>query len=411
MASNTGKLTAVAIKGAKPGDKARRLFDGGGLYLEIAPSGARYWRQKYRFAGKEKRLSHGVFPEVSLSAARERRDAARADLQAGRDPGLVKRVTRMQSALAASTTFEAIGADWLEKQRKSYAAATFKKSGWLIDQVTPYLGVRPIAEIEPPELLAVLRRIESRGARETAHRALDKCNQIFRYAIASGLASRNPAADLRGALAPVVGRNHPALTEPKAIGALLRAIDGYEGQESTRCALRLAPLLFTRPGELRKAEWDEFDLEASEWHIPGHKMKTGNPHIVPLATQALSILRELQPLTGKKRYLFPNLNSADAPMSENTINAALRRMGYDKDTMTGHGFRALASTRLNEMGFDEDVIERQLAHVQRNKVRRAYNRAKYLPERKRMMQAWADYLDQLRSGKGKVIAFKRAKGA
>ncbi|HEY5780340.1 MAG TPA: integrase arm-type DNA-binding domain-containing protein [Lysobacter sp.] len=405
MAANTGTLTAVTIRNAKPSDKTQRLFDGGGLYLEVAPNGSRYWRMKYRHAGKEKRIAFGVYPEVSLSEARVKRDAARAAIREGRDPSAERRANKLRAVLSAETTFEAIGREWLAAQKRKLAASTFAKSEWMLgDNVFPWLGSRPIAEIDAPELLAILRRIEARGAHETAHRTKEKCGQVFRYAIATGRASRDPSADLRGALAPIVRTSRAAVTDPGLMGDLLRAIDGYTGQFATRCALRLAPLLFVRPGELRHAEWREMDLDAAVWRIPAHKMKMRETHTVPLSPQALAILRELEPLTGRGRYLFPSLRTPAEPMSENTVNAALRRLGYDKDTMTGHGFRAMASTRLNEMGWTPDVIERQLAHAERNKVRAAYNRAQYLAERKKMMAAWADYLDQLRADTGK---FKR----
>lgn len=406
MAANSGTLTVVAVRNAKPMEKPLRLFDGGGMYLEVMPNGARYWRMKYRHAGKEKRLALGVFPEVSLAQARDRRDAARETLQAGRDPGAERRAEKVRRVISVGSTFESVSKEWMASQRKKLAPATFAKSQWLLDQAIPWLGTRPIGEIEPPELLAVLKRIEARGANETAHRTKDKCGQVFRYAIAHGLATRDPSSDLRGALAPIVRTSRAAITEPAKVGALLRAIDGYSGQHVTRCALRLAPLLFVRPGELRGMAWSELDLDEAEWRIPATRMKMREAHVVPLSSQALAILRELQPLTGNGRYCFPSLRTAAAPMSENTVNAALRALGYDKDTMTGHGFRAMASTRLNEMGWAPDVIERQLAHAERSKVRAAYNRAQYIAERQRMMQAWADYLDGLRSG-GKVVAIKR----
>lgn len=403
MAAATGKLTAVAIKAAKPG----KLFDGGGLYLDVRANGSRYWRMKYRHAGRERLLSFGVYPEVSLVEARRRRDDARAAIRDGVDPAAVKRERKAAAIVAAANSFEAVATEFLASQRRKLAPSTFAKSEWMLrDNVFPWLGSRPIGDIEAPELLAVLRRIEARGAHETAHRTKEKCGQVFRYAIATGRAKRDPSADLRGALAPVVRTSRAAVTDPTQVGDLLRAIDGYTGQFVTRCALRIAPLLFVRPGELRHAEWAEFDLDAAEWRIPAHKMKMREAHTVPLSPQAVAILRELQPLTGRGRYLFPSLRTPRAPMSENTINAALRRLGYDKDTMTGHGFRAMASTRLNELGWPPDVIERQLAHVERNKVRAAYNRASYMAERRKMMQQWADYLDQLRGG-GNVIAMTR----
>ena len=402
-----GTLTATAIRNAKPGDKVRRLFDGGGLYLEVTPAGGRYWRLKYSYCGKEKRLALGVYPEVSLAEARQRRDAARTILRDGRDPSAERKADKLRAVLSAETTFEAIGREWLETQRRKLAPSTFVKSEWLLSNVWPWLGALPITDIDAPALLSTLRRIEARGAHETAHRTKEKCGQVFRYAIATGRATRDPSANLRGALAPIVSTSRAAVTDPGQVGDLLRAIDGYSGQFITRCALRLAPLLFVRPGELRHAEWSELDLDAAMWRIPAGKMKMREAHAVPLSPQAVAILRELHRLTGRGRYCFPSLRTPDRPMSENTINAALRRLGFDKDTMTGHGFRAMASTRLNEMGWAPDVIERQLAHAERNKVRAAYNRAQYMAERQKMMTAWADYLDALRADTGKVVAFKR----
>lgn len=401
-------MTATAIRNAKPGDKLRRLFDGRGLYLEITPSGARYWRLKYRHAGKEKRLALGVYPAVSLAKAREKREEARAVLSEGRDPAAERKARKARALLSAATTFEGVAREWLATQKKKLAAVTYAKAeSTLTANVFPWIGATPIAEIEAPDLLAVLKRVEARGANETAHRLKARVGQVFRYAIAHGTATRDPSADLRGALVPVVSRSHAAITDPDKVADLLRALDSYQGQLVTRSALRLAPLLFVRPGELRRAEWAQIDLDAGEWRIPAHKMKMREAHVVPLPTQAVAILRELQPLTGRGRYVFPGLRTSGEPMSENTVNAALRRLGYDKTTMTGHGFRAMASTRLNELGWAPDVIERQLAHAERNKVRAAYNRAQYMAERRTMMQAWADYLDGLRAG-GKVIAFKRS---
>jgi integrase len=274
--------------------------------------------------------------------------------------------------------------------------------------IFPWLGAKPIREIAAPDLLAALRRIEERGAIETAHRTKQACGQVFRYAVATGRAERDPTGDLRGAIPPANGKRFATITEPKAVGKLLRAIEGYEGSFIVRCALRLAPLVFVRPGELRTAEWAEFDLERAEWRIPGEKMKMKSPHMVPLSRQALEVLGELHPLTGSGRYLFPGERSKDRPMSSNTVNAALRRMGYGSDEMTGHGFRAMACSILNEQGWNPDAIERQLAHAERSKVRAAYLRSEYLDERRRMMQAWADYLDGLKNG-AEVIAIQRAK--
>jgi integrase len=402
MASGSGKLTAVAIRKAVSG----KHFDGGGLYLDVRENGARYWRMKYRHAGKERLLSFGVLPEVSLAEARKRRDDARAAIRDGADPAATKRANKAAARLSASTTFGSIAKEWLDRQRGKLATVTVAKAEWMLDLV-PSLDAIPIAEISAPILLAALRKIESTGRHETAHRVKQRIGQIFRYAVATGRAERDPTGDLRGALSPVVSKSHAAITEPTEVGALLRTIHDYVGQPATASALKLAPLLFARPGNLRAMEWSEVDLDAAEWRIPAGKMKMRDAHVVPLASQAVDILKELKRLTGRSRFCFPSLRTGNRPMSENTVNAALRRMGYDNDTMTGHGFRAMASTRLNEMGWSPDVIERQLAHAERNKVRSVYNRAQYMAERRRMMQAWADYLQQLRNGKGKVVALKR----
>ena len=400
-------LTPSAVANAKPQEKPYKLADGRGMYLLVTPSGARWWRFDYRRPGTGKRntLSLGTFPEVSLKRARERRDEARTLLAEGIDPGQQRQTERE----AKADTFHAIAAEWLERQRQRLSPVTFRKVQWMLSLV-PDLHARPAAELNPPEVLRALRKIEARGTHDTAHRVKQAIGQVMRYAIATGKAERDPAADLRGALAPAVTTSRAAVTDPAAVGDLLRALDTYTGQPTTAAALQLAPLLFVRPGNLRAMEWAELDLDAAVWRIPAGKMKMREAHTVPLATQAVAILRELQPLSSRSRYVFPSLRSADRNMSENTINAALRRLGFDKDTMTGHGFRAMASTLLNEMGWPPDVIERQLAHAERNKVRAAYNRAQYLDERTRMMQAWADYLDGLRAG-ADVVPFKRRAGA
>jgi integrase len=400
--TGTGTLTALAIKSAHAG----KHFDGGGLYLEVTDADAKYWRLKFRFAGKENRLSFGVFPEVSLAEARKRRDDARSAIRDGRDPSLERKADKRQKKLAAENSFQAIGNEWLAMRKKKLAPATFAKAEWMLgDLLNPWLGAMPISTITAPDLLDVLRKIEARGAHESAHRAKQCAGSVFRFAIATGRARHNPATELREALHPVVSKNRAAVTDPVKVGELLRAIHGYTGSFVTCCALRLAPLTFVRPGELRQAEWKEVDLDAKEWRIPAAKMKMREEHIIPLAAQAVAVLREVHALTGRGRYVFPSIRTPAKPMSENTINAALRGLGYDKNTMCGHGFRALASTRLNELGWASEVIERQLAHAERNKVRAAYNRAQYMAERRKMMQAWADYLDGLRVG-GKVIAFK-----
>lgn len=400
-------LTVVAARNAKPRERSYKLAAGSGLYLEVLPTGARYWRLKYRYGGKEKRLALGVFPEVSLAAARNDADKARALLRDGHDPGAKRKAAKLAQRVASGNTFEAVGREWLSKQ-SHMAPATFEKAKWTLEtHAFPWLGVRPIAAITPPELLAVLRRVESRGKLETAQRLQQRCGQVFRYAIATGRAERDPSADLRGALATPKKQHRAALTDAAKIGELLRAIDGYGGNFVTLCALKLTPLVFLRPGEVRNAEWSEFDFDREEWRIPAHKMKMRGEHIVPLSTQAVAILQELKPLTGSRQYVFPSLRTPKSCMSEGTVNAALRRLGYAGTEMTAHGFRAMASTRLNEMGWKPDVIERQLAHIERNQVRAAYNRAQHLDERRKMMQAWADHLDALRNGSDVVSSNKK----
>jgi integrase len=392
-------LTDKALRAAKPAGKPLKLFDGGGLFLLLTPTGSRWWRLKYRFGGKEKLLSLGTFPDVSLKDARDRRDIARKQLATGIDPSAHRKIARQAGSTATADSFEVVAREWFAKFSPGWAANHSDKIIRRLERdVFPWLGKRTIREISAPELLAALRRIESRGAIETAHRVHQNCGQVFRYAVATGRAERDPAADLRGALPPVKQKHHASITDPKSIGELLRAIEGYKGLFPTRCALRLAPLVFVRPGELRKAEWTEFDLDAAEWRIPAERMKMREQHIVPLSMQAVALLRELHALTGGGRYVFPGARTNGRPMSENAVLAALRRMGYAKDQMTGHGFRSMASTLLNEQGWHRDAIERQLAHAERDNVRAAYNYAEHLPERRRMMQGWADYLDGLCAG-------------
>lgn len=390
-------LTDTAIRKAVPRLKPFKLAGGGGLYLEVMPNGSRYWRLKYRFAGKEKRLALGVYPEVPLRKAVSRRDEARSLLQDGKDPSMERQVEKLRSRVAAENTFEAVARAWLEMQRQKLAASTFAKAQWTLETLAfPWLGKLPIPVIEPAHVLAVLRRVESRGKHETTHRLKQRIAQVFRFAIATGLARVNPVTELRDAIAPVVSVRRAAITDPGKIGQLLRDIDAYEGSFVVASALKLSPLVFVRPGELRRAEWSEIDIERAEWRIPAAKMKMRDEHVVPLSNQAIQILANLRPLTGGGRYLFPSVRTPREPMSNNTVNAALRRLGYDKLTMTGHGFRALASTRLNELGWSPDVIERQLAHAERNKVRAAYNRATYMKDRRQMMQVWANELDKMR---------------
>ena len=407
-------LTSTAIHTAKPRSKPFKMYDAGGLYLEVSPSGGKWWRWKYYFGGKEKRLSLGVYPATGLKSAREKRDAARKQLALAVDPGEARRAQKL--AQAGAESFEAIAREWYAKFSPGWVASHGDRILRRLERdIFPWLGKRAIAEIKAPELLSVLRRIESRGAQETAHRAMQNCGQVFRYAVATGRAERDPTGDLRGALPPPREKHHASITDPKRIGALLRAMDGYEGSFVTKCGLRLAPLVFVRPGELRKAQWPEVDLAAAEWRIPAERMKMREQHIVPLSRQAIEILRELEPLTGQPilakpaapRYIFPGAQSRLRPMSENAVLAALRRMGYPKEEMSGHGFRSMASTLLHEQGWNHQAIERQLAHADRNAVSAAYNFAEFLPERRKMMQAWANYLDRLKVG-GKVTPIKHA---
>ncbi|TKC92210.1 DUF4102 domain-containing protein [Trinickia terrae] len=411
-------LTNTTIKNAKPAAKPVRLYDGGGLYLEIAPSGGKWWRFKYKYADKEKRLSLGVYPAVSLKEARERRDKARSLVAAGVDPGEVRRAEKRVARLNAENSFEAIAREWYAKHEPGWSQGhAMRNLARLQADVFPWIGGRPIADLTPPEVLDVLRRVEKRGALETAHRLRGIIGQVMRYGVATGRAVRDIAADLRGALPPAQVQHFAAITDPSDVGELLRAIDGYAGTLPVSCALRLAPLLFQRPGEMRGAEWSEFNLDHAIWEIPAERMKrtkrgkvSGGAHIVPLPRQAVSILRELQPLTGsgKVRFVFPSVRAKDRPMSDNTINAALRRLGYDRDMMTSHGFRAMARTILaEELAIPSEIIEAQLAHAIKDPLGRAYNRTTFLRERREMMQRWADYLDQLKAG-AKVVPFATA---
>lgn len=400
-------LTDTKIKNAKPQAKQYKLYDTAGLFMIVAPSGGKWWRFKYRLDGKAKTISMGTYPTVSLAKARERRDTARAQVADDIDPSQVRKAQKAARKVLGNT-FEKVAREWFGKYEPGWAPGHASKiKSRLENDVYPYIGERPILEITPPELLMVLRRIESRGALDSAHRTRNTCGQIFRYAVATGRAERDPAADLRGALPPARSKHLPAITEPQKAAGLLRAIDGYEGSFITKCALRLAPLLFVRPGELRHMEWAEIDLETAEWNIPEEKMKMGQPHLVPLARQAVDILKEIQPLTGAGRYVFPSTRTKQRPMSNNTVLAALRRMGFEKDEMTGHGFRAMARTMLDEvLNVRPDFIEHQLAHEVKDPNGRAYNRTSFLDERREMMQTWADYLDGLKSG-AKVIPIKK----
>jgi integrase len=384
-----------------------KLSDSGGLYLLIQPHGSKLWRLAYRFGGKQKTLVIGVYPTITLKQAREKRDDAKRLLATNMDPSTQRRLEK-QSA-STSNTFRLVAEEVLMKlEREGRAEATLAKQRWLLHFAYPAIGDRPVAEITAPEVLSVLRRVEARGRYETARRLRSTCGMVFRYAVATGRAERDPSVDLRGALTAPKVIHRSTIVDPADMGALLRAIEDYDGLPLTKAALRLAPLVFVRPGELRRAEWGEFDLEHAEWRIPAAKMKMRRLHRVPLSRQALAIIHDLRALSGDGRWLFPSVRSTSRPMSENTLNAALRRLGYSKEQMTAHGFKGMASTRLNEMGqWNPDAIERQLAHQESNDVRRAYmHAAEYWPERVKMMQTWADYLDELRDV-GKVVPLRR----
>jgi len=400
-------LTDIKIKALKPKDKLYAVTDERGLSLEISPTGGKWWRFKYRFEGKQKRLSLGIYPDVGLKEARNGRDSLRKLIASGIDPAAARKAEKLSSNDLDS--FETVAREWHQKFKHTWSANHAERTLLRIEQnIFPWLGSKSINKITAPELLAALKRIENRGALETAHRTNQICGQVFRYAIATGRAERDPSADLKGALPPTKSKHHASITEPKKIGELMRTIGSYSGTFTTACALKLAPLLFVRPGELRHAEWSEFDFDNAEWRIPANKMKMKAVHIVPLSKQAIEIIEELKPVTGSGKYLFPSNRTITRPMSDNTVNGALRRLGYTKEEMTAHGFRSIASTLLNEQGWNRDAIERQLAHSERDGVRAAYNYAEYLPERKRMMQAWADYLDSLAAG-ADVISIQSVK--
>lgn len=408
-------LTDTAARNAKPNENGKnaKLTDGGGLYLLVKPNGSKYWRLDYRFLDKRKTLAIGVYPTVTLKDARDRREEAKRQLANGIDPGLLKQQTRAASKEAAANSFEVIAREWLTKQSTKWTPDTAQRIARSLEtHLFPYLAKRPITEISAPEVLAVLRKVEARGNLETAHRMKQRASAVFKFAIATGRAERDPVPDLNGALQTPVTQNFAAIKEPKRIGELLRAIDGYEGTPVVKAALKLAPLVFVRPGNLRKAEWSEIDLDKAVWRIAGDKMKKGQDHIVPLSKQAVAILQEIKLLTGNRPesqpYVFPSARAGGRPMSDNAILVALRTMEIPKEEMTGHGFRHMASTVLHEQGWNSDAIERQLSHAERNKVKAAYNHAQYMDERTRMMQAWADYLDGLRNGADVVPINKRA---
>ena len=387
-------LTDTAIRGLKPTDKQQRVSDGNGLYLLVTPNGKKNWRFRYFIQGRENMLSLGAYPQVSLKEARERCAAVRKQVSDGIDPSVEKKA-KIQSQ---QTTFEKVALEWLENQKAvwspGYVKMTTKR---LENNIFPFLGNRPISEITPPELLVVLRKIEARGAVNQAHNVREICSRVFRYAIATSRAERDTAADLHGALKAFIQKPRPAITEPKKIGGLMRAMDDFDGTFIVKCGLQLLALTFLRPSEVRCGVWSEIDFEEKLWCIPAERMKMRREHLVPLSEQALALLQELHKLTGHAELMFPGLRSPKTPISDATFLAALRRMGYGKDEMCPHGFRSMASTLLNEQGYPADAIEKQLAHNPRNKIRGIYNRAEYLPERRRIMQEWANYLDELRA--------------
>ena len=393
-------LTHIQILNAKPAEKAYKMADSDALYLVVRPSGAKVWRMNYRHLGRQKTLYFGSWPAVGIASARELRDAARKQLLAGLDPAAEKKIARITKKVAEDNSFKAIAEEWLAKnEREERAPVTLRKIRWLLAIANPMIGNRPISKITPQEVLAVLRKVEATGRYESARRMRSVISRVFRYAIATARAERDLAADLRGALTTPKVKHHAAITTRKEVGALLRAIDGYTGHEITAIALRLTPHLFVRPGELRQAEWAEIDSDDRVWSIPAEKMKMRRPHCVPLSRQVFELLEELHYFTGHGRYLFPSFRTSRRCMSENTVSAALRRLGYSREEMTAHGFRATAATLLNQSGlWHPDAIERQLAHLDANATRRIYTRGEYWDERVRMMQHWSDYLDELRDG-------------
>jgi integrase len=392
-------ITATAAKGAKPKDKPYKLSDEKGMYLLINPKGAKYWRLKYRYGGKEKTLALGVYPEVSLAEARVRRSKARAKLRDDIDPGVAKRLNRIHQHDEEVSSFRALAKEWYET-RLADKSHSHKDRSWrlLKNDLFPPLGNRPINQITSPELLMALRKVEARGAVDMAHRARQTAGQVFRYAIATGRCERDPSADLRGALKSKTKRHYAAITDPTEAGKLLVAIDAYTGTPVVKAALQLSPMLFQRPGEIRAMEWEDINWEGEVWEIPAEKMKMKQPHIVPLSTQAIDLLKELNRVTGRGKYVFPSARGAKRPLSDNGVRVALRTMGYDNETMTAHGFRAMARTILDEvLNYRVDYIEHQLAHAVRDANGRAYNRTAHLAGRKDMMQGWADYLDNLKA--------------
>ena len=403
-------LTDTAIRLAKAGAADRKIADEKGLYLLVTSTGSKLWRLKYRINGKEKKLALGAYPEVSLKAARQRRDEARKTAETGRDPSIAKREARIAARIASADTFAAIAEEYIIKlAAEGRAGVTIEKTRWLLGKLTPSLGARPVTEITPHELLAVLKAVERAGQRETARRLRSFASRVFRYAVATARASADPAQPLLGALVSPVARHHAAITDPIAFGGLLRAIEAYSGQPITKLALRFTAHVFQRPGEIRQAEWSEVDFERAVWTVPAARMKQRQPHRIPLSKQALAILREAQELSGDGRFVFPKLGSPLKSMCENAINGALRRMGFGPCEMTAHGFRSTASSLLNECGkWSPDAIERSLSHADVNQVRAAYHRGAHWDERVTMAQWWSDHLDALRDG-ATIIPISRGK--
>lgn len=403
-------LADTFVRQVKPTGKPSgdSYADGGGMYLLVKTSG-KYWRMDYRFAGKRKTLALGVYPAVTLAQARKRRDEAKALLADGTDPSVTKREEKLVRKAIAGNTFEKVAEQWLRATEADRKEITQQKlQTWLKKDIFPSIGKLPITTIGPRDVLAVARKMEERGVRDSAKRLVQICGQVFRYAVAEGSAERDVTQDLKGALQKAEKRHYAAITDPALLAPLLRAMDSYSGHIYSRTALRLTPLLFVRPGELRTAEWSEIDFEAAEWRIPGSKMKMANDHIVPLSKQAIALLREVHPISGHGQYVFPSIRTGERPMSENTVNAALRALGYDNTMQTAHGFRATARTIMDEvLGERVDLIEHQLAHAVKDANGRAYNRTAHLSARKAMMQRWSDYLDKLKRG-AEVIQFKQA---
>lgn len=404
----TEKLNASQVERARPGERAYKISDGQGLFLLVNPDGSKWWRMAYRYGGKQKSISMGVYPDVGLQEARDRLSDARRLLRDGVDPSAARKAAKESQTELTQNTFDSATTAWIARNANTWSGSTLRQTQSRLNRdVLPYLKTRPIREITAPEILKVVQRVVDRGAIETARRVLRIIQQVMTFAVVTGRLDANPATDLGQALPTAKVTHMASLTTPDDVAGLMRAIQGYQGEPVTRAALRLAPLVFVRPGELRQATWSEIDLDAARWEIPAKRMKMDSDHIVPLSSQAVEILADLQPLTGQGELVFPGARSATRPISDNTLNAALRRMGFTKEQMTAHGFRAMARTMLEEeLGFRYEIIEHQLAHVVRDANGRAYNRTRHLKDRARMMQAWADYLDRLRDGSGNVAELR-----